>query len=370
MTMPALHKDHYPWSPHDWGIYGMVKENISTLDAALQYGIPVNKKGMCRCPFHNDKNPSMKVDKRFHCFGCQADGDVISFTSRLFGITRTAAAYKLASDFNLRTDKQALKVIPIKHPPVSEDEKIEHSAAYYYRELCDYRNLLIQWQDTYAPETPDEECDPRFIEALQNLAFVEYELDILWSGDLTSKKAVIEDLRQQKKKEVTPMNDSVAVPVYYKDGSYARDHKELELFRSSHMENINCKRAIEEAIARDFDGMRLRKTVANGVLDKFGAERVALVLAATVQTKSWDGRFSQQNKDWAFSIRMPENRPDIDYDRRDAYTVGSHPAVLDGFINHARREMKERSKTSISSDLKQPVINTPKPGKKQTELER
>ncbi|WP_431190077.1 CHC2 zinc finger domain-containing protein [Collinsella aerofaciens] len=35
------------------------------------------------CPFHNDKNPSMKVDKRLHCFVCQADGDTVDFASRL-----------------------------------------------------------------------------------------------------------------------------------------------------------------------------------------------------------------------------------------------------------------------------------------------
>ena len=32
---------------------------------------------MACCPFHDDKHPSMKVDRRFHCFGCQTDGDVI-----------------------------------------------------------------------------------------------------------------------------------------------------------------------------------------------------------------------------------------------------------------------------------------------------
>ena len=31
--------------------------------------------GMACCPFHDDKNPSMKVDQRFHCFGCGADGE-------------------------------------------------------------------------------------------------------------------------------------------------------------------------------------------------------------------------------------------------------------------------------------------------------
>ena len=43
----------------------------------------------------------MKVDERFHCFGCQADGDVISFTSRLFDLSPKDAALELASDFGI-----------------------------------------------------------------------------------------------------------------------------------------------------------------------------------------------------------------------------------------------------------------------------
>ena len=54
---------------------------------AERYGIKVNRNGMCVCPFHNDKNPSMKVDRRFYCFGCGATGDVIDFVSRLHGIS-------------------------------------------------------------------------------------------------------------------------------------------------------------------------------------------------------------------------------------------------------------------------------------------
>ena len=53
---------------------------------------------MACCPFHDDKHPSMKVDRRFHCFGCQADGDVIDFTARLFGLNKKDAALKLAED--------------------------------------------------------------------------------------------------------------------------------------------------------------------------------------------------------------------------------------------------------------------------------
>ena len=54
-------------------VFEAVKQNLTTRQAAELYGIPVNRHGMAVCPFHNDKNPSMKVDKRFHCFACQAD---------------------------------------------------------------------------------------------------------------------------------------------------------------------------------------------------------------------------------------------------------------------------------------------------------
>ena len=62
---------------------------------------------MACCPFHDDKNPSMKVDQRFHCFGCGKDGDVIDFTAKLFDLSPKEAAEKLAQDFGLIYDGQA-----------------------------------------------------------------------------------------------------------------------------------------------------------------------------------------------------------------------------------------------------------------------
>ena len=59
---------------------------------------------MACCPFHKDTHPSMKIDCRFHCFDCQADGDVIDFTVRLFGLGSKEAALKLAEDFSISFD--------------------------------------------------------------------------------------------------------------------------------------------------------------------------------------------------------------------------------------------------------------------------
>ena len=82
-------------------VFEAVKQTVTTRQAAEMYGIRVNRHGMAVCPFHNDRNPSMKVDKRFHCFACQADGDAVDFVSRLFGVPSREAAIKLADDFGI-----------------------------------------------------------------------------------------------------------------------------------------------------------------------------------------------------------------------------------------------------------------------------
>ena len=63
-----------------------IKAAVTARQAAEHYGIECNRNGMARCPFHDDRTPSMKLDARFHCFGCGADGDVIDLTAKLFGI--------------------------------------------------------------------------------------------------------------------------------------------------------------------------------------------------------------------------------------------------------------------------------------------
>ena len=64
-----------------------IKKNISMFDIARKYGIKVNKSGFCRCIFHNEKTPSMKLYKdSFYCFSCQKSGDIFSFVQQINGI--------------------------------------------------------------------------------------------------------------------------------------------------------------------------------------------------------------------------------------------------------------------------------------------
>ena len=157
-------------------VFEVVKQSVTAREAAELYGIAVGRGGMACCPFHDDRHPSMKVDARFHCFGCGADGDVIDFTARLYDLSPKEAAEKLAQDFGLSYDSKA----PIRQSYVRQKteaqvrkEKREHG----WRVLTDYYHLLRKWEADYSPKTPDEDPHPRFLEAIQKKDYMGYLLD-------------------------------------------------------------------------------------------------------------------------------------------------------------------------------------------------
>ena len=171
-------------------VFEAVKQSVSTRDAAAFYGIEVKRNGMACCPFHDDKNPSMKVDQRFHCFGCGEDGDVIDFTAKLFDLSPKEAAEKLAQDFGLIYDSQA----PPRRRYVrqkTEAQKFREDRQRCYRVLSDYYYLLKKWEADRSPKTPEEEPHPRFVEAIQKKAYVEYLLDLFLYESEEEQKAWI-----------------------------------------------------------------------------------------------------------------------------------------------------------------------------------
>ena len=171
-------------------VFEAVKQSVSTREAAEFYGIKVRRNGMACCPFHDDKNPSMKVDQRFHCFGCGADGDVIDFTAKLFDLSPKEAAEKLAQDFGLIYDSQA----PPRRRYVrqkTEAQKFREDRQRCYRVLSDYYYLLKKWEADNSPRTPEEEPHPRFVEAIQKKTYVEYLLDLFLYESEEEQKAWI-----------------------------------------------------------------------------------------------------------------------------------------------------------------------------------
>ena len=180
------------------GIYSQIKNQVSTREVAEHYGIKVNRSGMCRCPFHEDKTPSMKVDKNFVCFGCQEKGDVIRFASKLFGLPPYDAAGKLIADMGLTVTAESR---PEVQPGIrkkakrerTEKQQFEQSVNRVYGVYCDYLHLLNQWAEEYAPRSPTENLHPLFVEAMHQREYVEYLLDLLLYGSKEEKASVLID---------------------------------------------------------------------------------------------------------------------------------------------------------------------------------
>ena len=128
-------------------------------------------------------------------------------------------------------------------------------------------------------------------------------------------------------------------PVYKETLEQAMGERDVDAYLDSRKLNLDCKKAIEDVIRENFDGLHLKQGAAKEVVERFGEERMNFVMANTIRELSHDGRFSRQNKDWAEHIEIPENISrgrNLNLD----YVIESHPAVLDGFIDMARAEIR------------------------------
>lgn len=169
-------------------IFEAVKAAVPVRAATERYGLEVNYSGMVRCPFHEDRTPSMKLyEDHFYCFGCGKHGDVVTLVSELFCIPPYDAACKLADDFGVDTN------VEIVHQPAREELKIfREDQLRCQRVLSAYLRLLTRWQEGYAPNDPDTEPDDRYVEACQMIDTIDYLTDLLIVGTLEQRVRAVD----------------------------------------------------------------------------------------------------------------------------------------------------------------------------------
>ena len=175
-------------------MFSVVKDNVTAKDVAMQYGMKISRSGLACCPFHSDKTASMKIDKRYYCFGCGETGDAIDLVAKYFGLAPKEAAMKIASDFGLNYD--ATNRAPPKRvePQKTKEQILDEEQKLCFRVLSDYYHLLREWKIKYAPKSMDEELHPCFVEALQNISKVEYQMDTLLERDIPDRAFVVSDI--------------------------------------------------------------------------------------------------------------------------------------------------------------------------------
>lgn len=172
-------------------VFGEVRERVSAQDAARHYGAEFDRRGWCRCPFHDDRHASMSFKNgRFRCWSCNVSGDAVDFTARLFGLEPMAAVRKLDADFRLG--------LPLDKPP----DKDTVAAVQRRRETMETYRLFEQWRDGMIRrlnqcfreahfimktlETPadlDRLTDAQTL-AIREQARVEYYSDVLTGGTM------------------------------------------------------------------------------------------------------------------------------------------------------------------------------------------
>lgn len=136
------------------------------------YGLKVNSKGLCLCPFHRDTHPSMKIypnGKGFYCFVCGAGGDPVKFAALYRGVSNLEAAKELAAAFNIPISE------PVSYREKREMERVRRRRAdistfakrarmyltVYYGLLCE----AIRTQNSH------------FCEGLQNISWAQYMME-------------------------------------------------------------------------------------------------------------------------------------------------------------------------------------------------
>src|SRR6185503_18073040 len=89
-----------------------IRARIDFVGLVQRHGVELKKSGRSLkgcCPFHGEKTPSFYVypeDKQFHCFGCQAHGDVFSFVQRLMGKTFIDTVHDLAKEVGVNLESE------------------------------------------------------------------------------------------------------------------------------------------------------------------------------------------------------------------------------------------------------------------------
>lgn len=154
----------------------------------------------------------------------------------------------------------------------------------------------------------------------------------LETGYMDTIRDSIEDTAKDEAKKLREL------PVYPYPADHAREQGELDAYRASFRANVSCKDAIEAAIRDNYHDNRLDAAAVGQVAEQFGQERMLYVLAATVRHFDYDGRISRDNKRWANTIPVYENKDGMGGDRTAQFVVCSHPGLTDLFLTGARRE--------------------------------
>lgn len=167
-----------------------IKESISCRDFAEHIGLTVNRAGFAVCPFHSDKDASLKIyngNKGWCCFGCHKGGDVINMASLYYGTAFKETVKTLNDEFNLGFDLES---------PLSASERLALAVERARRKSLrlkeerlreaierDYWRCFDRWLENERqiemnePRSIGDKFNDAFVSALRQRESIRYELE-------------------------------------------------------------------------------------------------------------------------------------------------------------------------------------------------
>lgn len=192
-------------------IFSEVKEHLTARQAAEYYGLQVKRNGLACCSFHDDRHPSMKIDKNYHCFACGVGGDVIDYVSRRYGLSQYDAALKLIKDFSLPVDTRGNTGLGVQEKERIRREKAERERVIHIRkrfekwcnQTVDILKNCISEIDSVKRfligKPPNIIFSEDYAQMLHAEPVMNHWLDILCMGDVAERQELF--LKDRKKVE-------------------------------------------------------------------------------------------------------------------------------------------------------------------------
>ena len=97
-----------------------------------------------------------------------------------------------AKDFGITQDKPPTKAMQEKQNRKSEAQRLRENEKLCFSALVEYYKLLQEWMVVYAPRTPEDTPNDRFVQVCHHLSYVEYLVDLLIMGDSYERTEVID----------------------------------------------------------------------------------------------------------------------------------------------------------------------------------
>ncbi|MCL2565602.1 MAG: CHC2 zinc finger domain-containing protein [Defluviitaleaceae bacterium] len=176
-----------------------IKHHVPLLDVFATYGLQPNRVGYVCCPLHTEKTPSLKLyPASWYCFGCGVGGDAVKLVELMENLTPIDAARHLSETYRLGLfpDKPLTTAEYKKAQEAKKQREHDRGILKNFDEweqwacnaVAAYLCLMDDWKRNHAPKTPEDEWQPLFCEALQNLDLWEWLYnEVFIYGDFQEK---------------------------------------------------------------------------------------------------------------------------------------------------------------------------------------